>query len=339
METSEEQLVRIVKLFYEDKLSKTDIAKIENIPRSQVAQLLQEAEKRGIVSIRINEDHQKERFLQYWMELYFSLKICHVTANENPEDRFAEMLAEELNSQNVKGFRLGVDSLKISRRAIKKYLERTSDCRMEIIAITGQEESDAREPIIHARGKGKGVLWLPYSMEVHSEEDREIYYKSSIMKNIRDKWEKLDAALVSVRDCRKFESANASLQDNLYIMKWLLQNPDQAVGCFLGRSINIYGEFLNIERNRRIIGIAPGTLKKIKNVTAVAPGKDSLYGIIGMMNTGLVSGLYIDETTAELLMQMISIQGSKHFQKINMELEGTGKCRIKNRETVLNIRK
>lgn len=312
MEQNIDRIIKIAKLFYKEKMSKTEIARMEKIPRSQVAQLLNMAEEKGIVNIQIYESEQKNDFLQCWIETYFSLITCHVIRNfDNAitgKDILLDQIRKDLTGQNFKELCMGVDSKGLTYQVIRQYLEKFPRNNMKIVSLTGTEEQAVRADIPLLKKEYKKFFEIPYALEVNSEEDKDIYYQSSIMRDLIDKWEKVDFAIISADNSDEFLYQYVNQMECLNHMKWLLQNPQQSVGRVLGKSLNIEGHFLDISRNQRVLAIGQEQLQKINRIFALATGRDNLYSIIGMLNTGLVTDLYIDEATADLLMNIVSIQ-------------------------------
>lgn len=318
MKENSERIIKIAKMFYENNLSKTEISRRENISRNHVAQILDYAKELGMVEIQIQEPDQRTEFLQMWLTNYFGLNSCNVfwcgSSEEEHEEILIEKLVRLLKSKSGENIWIGIDEKSFTHRAVEKYLSETPDSILNIVALTGTKANAQKGdfPFGHRREKIR-YFSLPCPLEVESAEDKKIYYQSSIMQRIVAKWSKVNMAVVCMDDSAEFSFPYSCELECLKHMIWFLDNPQKDVGHFLGKSINIKGEFLDIKRNERILAIGSEQFNKIHTVAAVAYGREHLYSIIGMLNTGLVTDLYIDDKTAKLLISIAAISRNRRM--------------------------
>lgn len=312
MKENAEQTIRIARMFYEENMSKTEIARKENISRNYVAHILRNALKTGLVEIRIGQKYEKTEYLELWVKSYFGLDSCRIVLAGQDGSRMEEILLNEaagfLKCGKEENIWIGIDEKELTGRLVQKYLEETPEITVKFVSLTGTKGDTTCEfKRSSPRGRESVCICLPCPLEVATEEDRRIYRRSSMMQEIVGIWEKVSMALVSADDSAGISFSHHSRLEYLKQMNLLLENPDKSVGYFLGRSINIRGEVLDNKRNRRVLAIAPEQFKNIHHVVAIACGMEQLYSIAGLLNTGLVTDLYIDDKTAEALVSTVSM--------------------------------
>lgn len=77
-----------------------------------------------------------------------------------------------------------------------------------------------------------------------------------------------------------------------------------AVGDVCGWHFDIRGQILDIEINRRVVGLDVESLRRIPAVMGVAAGKAKAKAILGALRTGLLDILVTDSGVAREVLQL-----------------------------------
>ena len=76
------------------------------------------------------------------------------------------------------------------------------------------------------------------------------------------------------------------------------------VGDTCARFFDAQGKVLDIDINRRVIGLPPEELERVPKVMAVALGEEKVSCILGALRGRLVKGLITDHRTAERILEL-----------------------------------
>ena len=115
--------------------------------------------------------------------------------------------------------------------------------------------------------------------------------------------EKCNIALVGI-------GSTNPLYYNPYKLGYVTENEiveiakEGGVGSTCGEIFNIKGELLDIDINRRIVGVSLETLSKIEYVIGVAGGALKAEAILGALHGKIVNVLITDDQAAETIMKL-----------------------------------
>ena len=134
--------------------------------------------------------------------------------------------------------------------------------------------------------------------------DRALYMQSVYMQSIVEKWANIDFAVISAGAPPNYYENNMQVPlDRMIDM--INENYGKPVGDICAFRINIKGEFVNNDYNSRIIGIGEEYLKKAGKVMGIIAGEYRALSAIGVLNTGLLNYLVIDERTAQRVLEIL----------------------------------
>jgi len=98
-----------------------------------------------------------------------------------------------------------------------------------------------------------------------------------------------------------------------------------AVGDICAYQLDIHGRVLDIELNRRVVGIDPESLKRIDCLIAVAGGIFKAPAILGALHGGFVDVLVTDEEAANPVLWLAEECPASEVVMENMEVgDGIG---------------
>jgi DNA-binding transcriptional regulator LsrR (DeoR family) len=136
--------------------------------------------------------------------------------------------------------------------------------------------------------------------------DCELYMQSTSMKSIMEKWNSMDAAIVS-----------AGAPPDWYSTRMIVEPADMkamyeadrtmVIGDICARRFNLCGEFIQNEYSARIMGIGEDNLRRIENVICIAAGKQKILSILGALRTNVLNYLVTDESTGRSILELVNM--------------------------------
>jgi len=315
IDNDEEKLSRLAQmahLYYVEGKNQVEIAEELGIARPMVSRQLKEAEDCGIVRISVNYPVRSERLEKAFHER-FGLEIPRIYIVEKEDPVAAKALlgraaARFLQIEASDARRIGI-SWGSSLAQMIKHLEPT-ECRdfevVQLIGATGREHNSNDGPLI-ARDlaeKLKARLYLLHApLVVESELVASALMKDKVVLETLNKAREADIAFLGIGS---LERSRNSLVKAGYLSEAEVDRIKAAggVGDTCARFFDAQGNILDIDINRRVIGLPPEELKRVPKVMAVALGEDKVRCILGALRGHLVKGLITDHRTAERVLEL-----------------------------------
>lgn len=310
-----QMMVQVAKMYYMEGLTQEKIAKHLGISRSSISMILSEAKDFGIVEITVKDPKNNVQTVADKFIAKFSLKNCLVvpTAIDTPNlitkivaSQGADLAQEVLNSHTTVGIAWGSTCYEFMMSFVNKG--KLND--INVVPLIGgtsriSSEYQLNEMVRMFAEKLEGVPSFIYAPAIaETIEDRDLYMQSLSMKSIVEKWNNMDAAVVSAGAPPEFYISN--LVNEPETMKPVYEaDRNKVVGDISARRINIHGEFLDNDYNARVMGICEPSLRKIDNVICIAAGKAKILSIIGALRTGVVDYFVTDESTARSVLELL----------------------------------
>lgn len=325
-------------------MTQESISKVLNISRSAISMALTEAKNNGIIEIRIKDPSENNAELAEKMEERFELKKCIVVPSGTYD---AKALLKVVTSQ-AERFAAGIfqshSAIGVAwgtacHEFMKIFSENTPLCDISVVPLVGMSqllttELQLNESVEMFAKKLRGYPVFIYSPGIcETLEDRENIEHSAYMKPIQDLWRHLDYAVVGIGSIRRGDNPSiprknnkgtSAVETHLYpnilqhseqpipgiksLVEEICRYPDIAVGNICAREINIRGEFIDSDFNRKLVAISGDDLKKSKNVIAIAVGSAKVIPIIGALRTKAIHYLVTDENTAAQIIDLMDLQ-------------------------------
>jgi DNA-binding transcriptional regulator LsrR (DeoR family) len=308
-----ELLARVASLYYEKNLTQSEIASQFHISRSTVSRLLQEARDEGIVEIVIHFPWKRSQHLEQQLVESFSLHEARVLAsyNENYEQILqglgilaARYLESIVQPDTVLGISWGTAILSMVQALSPE--RKVPVTVVQMIGATGAPDPLTDGPELARlladvyEGKYR-CLHAPLVVE-------NISIRSSLLQDphVRETLDLAKQADVAVIGIGTVVPEYSSWLRAGYLKRGGLAQLEYkgAVGDICGWHYDISGELLDINLNRRIVGIELETLSKIREVIAIAGGEAKVKAVLGALRSGYVNTLVTDELVAKELLQV-----------------------------------
>lgn len=306
MNRSRDFLVEIARRYYMDEISQQEIAKEYNLSRPTVSNILKQCKEEGIVEIRIREGSAFARGLSDRLRSKFGIKdAVIIPSNEDLAAVLGRAGAEAaaFASEFIRdGMKVGI-AWGTSLFQMVHQMKHLDVVDTEVIQLMGglgasNPQYDGAD-LARELSKLLNARYYPLQCPVivKSSAARDILVSENGIRDTLDRTEGIDIAFVGL-------SSNDPEQSALVKAGFLSRDEAEetlragAVGHICGYSYGEDGKMLDLEVNRRIIGIEFENLKKIPERFAIACGAEKADAIKAAMTGGLVTTLITDESAA-----------------------------------------
>jgi len=305
-------LAEVASLYYENELTQEEIARKLGISRSNVSRLLAEAKQKGVVEIRINYPWETSPSLQMELMNRFNLRVARVLkADRMGYKRIlrglgalaARYLEGILNNASILAIGWGTALYEVVNALRPRQLG------IEIVQMIGAIGSG--DPLIDgpelarelAKTLGGRYRYLHAPLIVRDEEVQKAFLREQRISETLELAKGADIALVGIGSV---DPSVSSLLRAGYIDEEGLEAIRRcgAVGDICARQFDIQGNVLDIELNRRVVGIDIESLKRIDCVMGVAGGMPKAPAILGALRGGFVNVLITDNRVAQEVLRL-----------------------------------
>jgi deoxyribonucleoside regulator len=310
---SDELLLDVASFYYEQSLTQEEIAQRINTSRSTVSRLLEEARERGIVHIKINYPWQRNRDLEERLVARFGLHEARVlVANQKREEEIlkgmGELTAHLIDSNIDDGKILGVSygrSL-LSAVAALAPTRKVAVTVVPVIGALGSDNPSIDGPDLVRRiavAYGGEYRYLPVPLLVEDTRTRDVLVQLPQVYETLNLARKADIVLLGIGALSP-EVSSAIWKGYLDERQLTRLRNQGAIGHMCGQFYDSEGQALDLEVNRRSIGIGIQTLTGIDSVIAVANGKAKTRAILGALRGKYLNNLVTDDVTASAILDL-----------------------------------
>lgn len=308
---SDELLLEVATLYYEQRLTQEEIAQRVGTSRSTVSRMLEDAREREIVHIRINYPWQRKQDLEGLLISHFGLHDARVlVGKKRPEEEIrrgmGELTARLLDSYMRDGQIIGV-SYGRSLASTVAALSPNRKVDLTVVPVIGALGSD--NPAIDgpelvrrfAHAYGAEYRYLPVPLLVEDVRTRDALMQ---LPKVRETLKLARQAKIVLIGIGAPDPAISSDIWKGYLDDRQLQRTRKqgAVGHMCGQFYDDQGNVLDIEINQRAIGIGIEALSNIDSVIAVASGLGKTNAILGALRGQHLNILVTDDETATAIL-------------------------------------
>jgi deoxyribonucleoside regulator len=314
---SDQLILDVATFYYEQRLTQEQIAKRINTSRSTVSRLLEEARERGIVHIKINYPWQRKYDLEEQLVTRFGLHEASVLVSEQKSEEdilrgIGELAARFLDGYIVDGQLLGI-SYGRSIASTVAALVPSRKVDLTVVPVIGALGSD--NPAIDgpdlvrrfADAYGGEYRYFPAPLLVEDIRTRDALVQMPKVYETLNLARKADIVLLGIGTL--YPGVSSEIWKGYLDERQLLRLKNQgAVGHMCGQFYDAQGQVLDLEVNRRSIGIGIQTLTAIESVIAVASGVAKTEAIFGALRGKYLNILVTDEATAKAILDLDETQ-------------------------------
>jgi DNA-binding transcriptional regulator LsrR (DeoR family) len=310
-------MVQVAKMYYMEGLTQEKIAQQLGISRSSISMVLSEAREFGIVEISIKDPKKNVTDVADALVRRFGLKGCVVvpTAIDSIHlitkviaSQGADYAEDILKSHSTVGIAWGSTCYEF----MLSFANRNKLSDVNVVPLIGgtsriSSEYQLNEMVRMFAEKLQGTPSFIYAPAIaESIADRDLYMQSTSMKSIMDKWNSMDAAIVSAGAPPDWYTTR--LNEEPADMKAMYEaDRSMVIGDICARRFNLMGEFIQNEYSARIMGISEDDLRRIEHVMCIAAGKQKVLSILGALRTNVLNYLVTDESTARSILELADL--------------------------------
>lgn len=300
MQQEKSLMLEAAVLYYEQKLTQQEIAKIMGLTRQTVSKLLCEAIEEKVVEITIRNPQLTCKTLETEICEKFGIAkvvVCNVSNEDETLRKMMTVRAAAMYLEPV--FMQGGQKIALSwGRTIQELIKQMPDLHttgnvvFPLFGATDQEcsyfsSNELARSMADKLGAAVKYTWFPYMAD--SNEDRELIQSLSYYRKMQDLWRTADVAVVGIGNTEILDVFGKNFG---YSKDHILAIGDVATHFFdeNGMFVNLYPHSLCA---------AAEDLKNAGQTIAIACGDHKAKAIVGALRTNLLDVLITDEYTAQ----------------------------------------
>jgi DNA-binding transcriptional regulator LsrR (DeoR family) len=300
---------QVARLFFEQQLTKVEIAERLGISRFRVARLLDRALADGVVRIEFRDTPSQDRELGRLVADRFGVGRCVVAESSEPA-ALARLGAEVVDGLLDPGDAIGIAWGSTVARVVRA-MPRREDPSLEVVQLAGssatfeagQDPGDLTSVLAERLGAAHHRIHAPAfvgSLEVRSALLLEPEVAAAV-----GRFGALDVALLGIG---AFGTADGGPSSSLLRSGAMSSAESEelvsrgAVGDLIVHPFTEDGAFVASELAARAIAISIPELRSVPTVVAVAAGSAKVAAIRGALRTGVIGALVTDAATARRLL-------------------------------------
>jgi len=325
-------LMQVAKMYYMEQLTQAQIGRNLNTSRATVSRLLQEARDKGIVKITIEYPWERDEELEKLVQGRFGLREVRVLASyDQPIETIRDgrgLLAAEYIDQIVEdGLILALSNGRSIASTVKRLRpERKVD--MTVVQAIGALGSD--NPMVDgpdlvrnlAESYGAQYRYMYAPLVVEDHRTRDVLVQEHSVQETLTLARRADIAIMGVG---ALQAESSGLIWTGYLnakdIAWL--RSQGAVGHMCAQHFDINGRLLDVELNRRVVGIGLETLRSIETVVAIAGSTEKASAILGAIRGKYIDVLITDDQAAHKLLEL-DAQRMAHREAVTTFPQGLG---------------
>jgi len=320
-----ELLAQVASLYYEDNLNQDEIARRMGTSRSTISRMLQDAREAGVVEIIVHYPWKTVPEIEADLIARFHLRQARVLlGRDRPYEEILRGLgvlaARYIESNLVEGTpppalpkRGGVHILGISWGVAVYNTVRAlrPDRKLPITVVQLVGAVGEGDPLIDGPDLARllaGVYGGEYRyfhapLIVEDAHAREVLLQEPRIQETLSLARRADVALVGIGAPLPavYSLLRAGYVDQEALARLRAQG---VVGDICARHYDAQGNVVDVELNRRIVGIELEGLHEIEQVIGVAGGEAKAKAILGALRGGHVNVLVTDDTTARKVLAL-----------------------------------
>lgn len=320
MAKNDRLLMQVAKMYYMEQLTQAQIGRNLNTSRATVSRLLQEARDKGIVKITIEYPWERDEELERVLKHTFELQDVRVLAGyDQPIEVVREgkgLLAAEYIDQIVHNDMILAMSFGRSLASMVQQVNPARQVNLTVVQMIGAlgaenpllDGPDQVRDLANAYGGQYRYLHAPLLVEDRQTRDR-LMQQSAVLESL-SLARRADIAVLGIG---ALESNTSGLIWTGYLNQkdivWLQSKG--GVGHMCAQYYDINGQLLDIDLNKRVIGIGLETLRRIDTVVAIAGGEEKAEAILGAIRGKYIDILITDDQAAQKILEIDTASKTK----------------------------
>lgn len=306
-------LMQVARLYYMQQLTQAEIGRKLQTSRSTVSRLLQEARETGIVKISIEYPWERDTELEAALKQTFGLcdarvLIAYDQSGEESRNGRGLLAAEYLDNLVQDGLILGVSNGRSIASTVQQ-LNPSHPAKMTVVQIIGALGTD--NPLVDgpdlvrnlAEAYGAQYRYMHAPLLVEDVRTRDLLLQEPSVQETLALARRADVALLGVGALDA--ASSGSIWTGFLNEKDIVWLRNQGgVGHMCAQHYDINGQLLDVELNRRAIGVGLEALRSIGTVIAIAGSEEKARAILGAIRGQYIDVLITDDRAAAKILKL-----------------------------------
>jgi DNA-binding transcriptional regulator LsrR (DeoR family) len=304
MDSEMMKLIQVAKLYYEENMTQSQIAKQIGVSRPLISNMLTKARNTGIVEIKIKEPFGNNLLLLNQLKNIFNVQGGNVLPSSNSAyltdkaiiNQAQFFIKEELSETKTMGLGWGYTIGQIVEALKDEDFSGSNEgvvCPLigtATIPNKGYHPSELVREFSMKTGFDPHFLFAPAFPTTDQEQG--LYINTDNYQDLVQVWDQLDMVVFGL-------GAYPSVPDHATALRFGKElNKKRAVGKFLSYFFDKDGQIIHGE-NDFAIQIPLSKLGRVKRVVAVCPAEINAKAILGALKTGFITHIIITEEKAK----------------------------------------
>jgi deoxyribonucleoside regulator len=308
-----EMLSEVARLYYENNMTQSEIAKQIHTSRSTVSRLLTEAREKKVVEITIHYPWDRSPELEHHFLATFGLKDVRILESRGRHGEealrgVALLAARYLDSVITDDTILGVSWGRTVHYTVE-LLKPARKIPIKVVQLFGaaipNSQTDGFDVVRRTAAiYGGECYYIHAPLFVGSAEARDALLESPHIKETLRLAEKATVILSGIGSLESPLSPSQTWISYLSRQEIAELKKIGAAGHINAHHYDLAGNVLPIKLHEGIVGLGVEALKKVPVVIAVASGVEKARAILGALNGRLVNTLITDDSTAEKVLAL-----------------------------------
>jgi len=310
LELSERDILKICYLYYQEEKTQEEISRLFGVSRFKISRTLNEAKRKGYVTITINDPEGDFAETEIRLANKFGLQQAIVakinefsekSAMDQVAGAGAHYLRQIVSNYHIFGVTWGRTVSHVVTTL--KPIDVKNLTLVQIGGGLGTIEGTDNNMLTMMLGQklGANAHVIPAPVIVRNRSIRDTLFEERKIQQTLEIAKKADLVLFGIGLIGKqgllWHSGFLNEDDTVKLRK------AGAVGLICGRSFNAQGQKCLDELDDRTIGLNLDQIRKIKHKICVATGQEKVAAILGALKGKLVNALVTDENTATILLK------------------------------------
>lgn len=309
-------LSNLANMYYEQNMTQSEIAEQLSTTRFKISKLLQEARDKNVVEIIINSPNERSQQVEQLLIDQFKLENAivlnnHMMSHDQTIHALGKLGAEYIDTIITEDSIVGILWGKTLFNVIHQInpQNKKSITAVQVLGAAAKDNPLVDSPELIRRfaniygGKYK-YLYAP--LYIDNDFARKSLMHEPVINDTLFLANRCDILLTGIGTVEAVFSS--SLWSSYLIKNKSFDTHSQkSVGCIYARLFDINGKEVDIDINRKIIGLDLNAVHQIRYRVGIAAGKFKAEAILGALRGGHVNVLITDDSTASKVLTLAGL--------------------------------
>lgn len=298
------KLIQVAKMYYEENMTQSQIAKQLGVSRPLISNMLTKARNTGIVEIKIKEPFGNNMLLLNQLKNIFNVQGGFVLPSSSTPyltdkaiiNQSQVFIKDQIHVMNKVGLGWGYAMREVVENLKEEEISQVQEGLVCPLIGTASIPNKGYHPAELVREFAAKTGFEPHFLFAPafptSEQEQELYVNTDNYQEIEILWDQLDTVVFSL-------GAYPSVPDHATALRFGKELAKQgAVGKMLSYFFDKDGQIIQGE-NDFAIQIPLAKLGRVRRVIAICPAEINAKAILGALKTGFITHIIVTEERAK----------------------------------------